>query len=68
VRIIVFPDEGAEWPDARYLRQGVRVVGWILLDSVSLGWELWRQFNGFPPAIKLDPPKTVETRAESKTR
>jgi multidrug efflux pump subunit AcrA (membrane-fusion protein) len=65
VRIIVFPEEGAEWPDARYLRQGVRVVGWILLDSVSLGWELWRQFNGFPPTIKLAPPTTVETKAES---
>lgn len=63
VRILVFPEEGEEWPDARYLRQGVRVVGWILLDSVSLGWELWRQFNGFPPTIKLSPPATVETRA-----
>jgi len=66
VRIIVFPESGAEWPDARYLRQGVRVVGWILLDSVSLGWELWRQFNGFPPTIRMAPPKTVETQAQSK--
>ena len=34
----------------RYLRQGVRANGWILLDQVSLGFEIWRQFNGFPPA------------------
>jgi multidrug resistance efflux pump len=42
--------EDAEWPEQRYLRQGVRANGWILLDEVSLGYELWRQFNGFPPA------------------
>jgi multidrug efflux pump subunit AcrA (membrane-fusion protein) len=42
--------EDAPWPEQRYLRQGVRANGWILLDEVSLGFELWRQFNGFPPA------------------
>jgi hypothetical protein len=21
----------------------------VLLNRVRLGWELWRQFNGFPP-------------------
>jgi multidrug efflux pump subunit AcrA (membrane-fusion protein) len=47
-RIIVFPAEDEKWPDERYLRQGVRAVGWVLLDTVRLGWELWRQFNGFP--------------------
>ena len=56
VRVIVFPEEGGSWPDARYLRQGVRVVGWILLDTVALGWELWRQFNGFPPTVQVAPP------------
>jgi len=50
-RALVKPDpEDAEWPEQRYLRQGVRTNGWILLDQVSLGFELWRQFNGFPPA------------------
>lgn len=52
VRVIVFPEEGTEWPNATYLRQGVRVIGWVLLDTVSLGWELWRQFNGFPPTLR----------------
>lgn len=64
VRIIVFPDKGETWPDARYLRQGVRVIGWILLDTVRLGWELWRQFNGFPPSIKNAPPPNL-TKTES---
>jgi multidrug efflux pump subunit AcrA (membrane-fusion protein) len=52
VRLIVFPDEGEQWPSSNYLRQGVRVIGWVLLDTVSLGWELWRQFNGFPPTLR----------------
>ena len=66
VRLIVFPDEGEEWPNATYLRQGVRVIGWVLLDTVSLGWELWRQFNGFPPTLRnvADQSKTSPTNGE----
>lgn len=50
-RIVVTQLEGEEWPDSRYLRQGVRANGWVLLNQVSLGYELWRLFNGFPPAV-----------------
>jgi multidrug efflux pump subunit AcrA (membrane-fusion protein) len=56
-RIVVFPTDPTSWPDARYLRQGVRVVGWILLDEVRLGWELWRRFNAFPLNAPKDHPK-----------
>ena len=49
-RIFVEPDPGAEpWPDERFLRFGARVRGWVLLDTVSLGYELWRLLNQFPP-------------------
>jgi adhesin transport system membrane fusion protein len=48
-RVLVTPEPGARWPTGRYLRQGVRANGWVLLNRVRLGWELWRQFNGFPP-------------------
>lgn len=41
------------WPDERWLRQGVRVHGWVLLQRVPLWFEVWRQLNGFPPS--LDP-------------
>lgn len=52
-RVLVEPDPNDEpWPEARFLRQGVRANGWVLLDNVSLGWELWRQFNGFPPTTE----------------
>lgn len=51
-RILVEPDPKDEaWPSSRYLRQGVRTNGWVLLNRVSLGYELWRQFNGFPPTV-----------------
>lgn len=46
-RAVIVPDE--KWPDSRYLRQGVRVHGWVQLGEVPLWYELWRQFNGFPP-------------------
>lgn len=67
VRIIVFPDEGEQWPDARYLRQGVRVIGWVLLDTVRLGWELWRQFNGFPPSLQTNAPPLFDDGAKKTT-
>lgn len=50
-RIVVTQLDGEEWPASRYLRQGVRANGWVLLNQVSLGYELWRLFNGFPPAV-----------------
>ncbi|MBY0408206.1 MAG: HlyD family efflux transporter periplasmic adaptor subunit, partial [Rickettsiales bacterium] len=48
-RILVTEPEGQPWPDTRYLRFGARANGWVLLDTVPLGYELWRQMNGFPP-------------------
>ncbi len=54
-RIVIVPDpEDDPWPAASYLRQGVLAKGWILLNKVRLGFEIWRQFNGFPPTT--DPP------------
>jgi multidrug efflux pump subunit AcrA (membrane-fusion protein) len=50
-RILVSPDpQDRAWPSQIYLRQGVRAKGWVLLSNVTLGFELWRQFNGFPPS------------------
>jgi multidrug efflux pump subunit AcrA (membrane-fusion protein) len=39
------------WPVGDRLRPGAEAVGWIMLDTVPLGFELWRQFNGFPPRL-----------------
>lgn len=69
-RVLVLPEEGEAWPSAAYLRQGVRANGWVLMETVSLGWELWRQFNGFPPAlseppkVEVAPPRTPKKKRE----
>lgn len=55
-RILVQPDGQVEWPSERYLRQGVRANGWVMLQQVPLGYEVWRQLNGFPPSIAKDEP------------
>jgi adhesin transport system membrane fusion protein len=56
-RVLVERDEKDDpWPSSRFLRQGVRANGWVLLNIVPLGYELWRQFNGFPPVIAADEP------------
>lgn len=58
-RILIRPDEDDKqsWPGAKYLRQGVRAKGWVLLNEVSIGYEIWRQLNGFPPIVSPDEPK-----------
>ena len=60
-RVLVEPDPNVDpWPEPAYLRQGARAKGWLLLDEVSLGWEVWRQLNGFPPArYEKKPPKVT---------
>lgn len=57
-RILILPNEAEqEWPSDRYLRQGVRVNGWVMLRRVSLGYEIWRQLNGFPVIVSEKEPK-----------
>ncbi|MEM6365930.1 MAG: HlyD family efflux transporter periplasmic adaptor subunit [Planctomycetota bacterium] len=61
-RVLVRPDPDAEslnphdriWPNERYLRQGVRSNGWVLLEKVPLWYEIWRNMNGFPESIDPD--------------
>jgi len=53
-RILVVPDANdAPWPEPTMLRQGARANGFVLLDRVSLGYELWRQANDFPPTVAI---------------
>jgi multidrug resistance efflux pump len=47
-RILVTPDPlDTKWPVQ--LRLGSGVNGWAMLNDVPIYYELWRQFNGFPP-------------------
>jgi multidrug resistance efflux pump len=65
-RVLIVPDDSADstdqWPSSLYLRQGVRANAWVLLDTVRVGYELWRQFNGFPPSQKSSPNAQGETK------
>jgi multidrug resistance efflux pump len=55
-RCQILPDksETNEWPKDRFLRQGVRANGWILLEQVPLWFEAWRKLNGFPPTVDVE--------------
>lgn len=65
-RVVIVPD--GEWPKPDLLRQGVRAKGWIMLGQVSLGWELWRQINGFPPLPPVDKGEKVTLPSNKKPR
>lgn len=51
------------WPANRWLRQGVRANGWVLLQRVPLWFEIWRQLNGFPPVVADGEPDKFESRS-----
>jgi multidrug efflux pump subunit AcrA (membrane-fusion protein) len=63
-RILVVPDKDDEpWPDERFLRQGVQAHGWVLLEQVTLGFEIWRQLNGFPPVVDVKEPSKKDGKS-----
>jgi len=47
------PPKDEPWPTQ--LRQGSGVYGRIILRSVPLWYEIWRQLNGFPPSLEKEP-------------
>lgn len=47
------PVNDEAWP--KQLRQGSGVYGRIILRSVPLWYEIWRQLNGFPPSLEKEP-------------
>jgi multidrug resistance efflux pump len=60
-RVLVVQDpDDQPWPDNRFLRFGAQVKGWVLLDTVRLGYEMWRQLNNFPPRY-VDMPAASES-------
>jgi len=56
-RILVTMDtlKDEHWPPQ--LRVGSGVYAWALLDDVPVIYEIWRQLNGFPPALQNVPDK-----------
>jgi multidrug resistance efflux pump len=42
------------WPPENFVPLGAGSRGWILLDRVPLGYELWRLMNNFPPGNRSE--------------
>jgi multidrug resistance efflux pump len=61
-RVLVRPSENEQWPAV--LKQGGGVQAIMLLNDVPLGYELWRNFNGFPPDFYS--PETSKKKSEEK--
>ncbi|MEL6361153.1 MAG: HlyD family efflux transporter periplasmic adaptor subunit [Pseudomonadota bacterium] len=63
-RILVTEDKSdpQEWPDLTYVRFGSSARGWVLLETVSVGYELWRQLNNFPPEF---PPAEQDSASQA---
>ena len=48
-RVLVEPDPTQQpWPSEPFVRLGAKARGWVLMDTVTVGFELWRQLNDFP--------------------
>lgn len=48
-RVLVEQKPGARpWPKEPFVRLGAKVRGWVMMDTVSSGYELWRLLNDFP--------------------
>lgn len=65
-RILVTPDPDDEpWP--YQLRIGSGTKGWVMLDTVPVWYEIWRQLNGFPPSLYEAPEEGIMGGKELKT-
>ncbi|WP_443938744.1 HlyD family secretion protein [Pedobacter sp. MW01-1-1] len=54
------PTDDEPWPIQ--LRQGSGVYGRIILRSVPLWYEIWRQLNGFPPSLEKEPAASTKEK------
>lgn len=59
-RVLIREDKSDphRWPEERFVRFGAKAQAWILLDTVPVGYEIWRQLNSFPPELP-DPATTM---------
>lgn len=65
-RVLVEPMPGKPgWPDADYIRLGAKVRGWIQMETVTVGYELWRQLNDFPLEFRRPATESAQPKAAS---
>jgi RND family efflux transporter MFP subunit len=49
VLVVEDPEDRHPWPEQGFVRFGSNARGWILLQTVPVGYEIWRQLNNVPP-------------------
>jgi multidrug resistance efflux pump len=65
-RVLVVPDPNDEpWP--KQVRIGSGTFGWVMLKTVSVGYELWRNLNAFPPDF-LDEEAALKSNKPAKEK
>ncbi|MDH4343737.1 MAG: ABC transporter permease, partial [Nitrospira sp.] len=58
--VVPDPEDPQPWPEQAQVRQGTRVLGWVVMNRVPLWYELWRRFNFFPPDYLEREPSVFE--------
>lgn len=58
--VVPDPEDSQPWPEQARVRQGTKVLGWVILNRVPLWYELWRRFNFFPPDYLERDPSILE--------
>jgi membrane fusion protein, adhesin transport system len=59
------PKNDEPWPEQ--LRQGSGVYGRVILRSVPVWYEIWRQLNGFPPSLEKEPDTGKDKEKDKKS-
>ncbi len=60
-KVWVIPQEGEKkWPESLRFGTGCQIIA--LLNEVPIWYELWRQFNGFPPNFYTSASNEVKTQ------
>ncbi len=66
-RILIEPAPDRDpWPQEPFVRLGAKVRGWVLMDTVPAGYELWRQLNDFP--LQYERPTPAKDKPVSKAK
>jgi multidrug resistance efflux pump len=70
-RTLLVEDASLDAPWPAQLRLGTGAEGWAMLDNVTVGWEIWRQLNGFPlsinPSEALSPSEVAGNKSDPKS-
>jgi len=69
-RLLVRPTQpqAGDKPWPKQLRLGSGVQGWVILDSVPVWYEIWRQLSGFPPTLSTEPDGSPVKESKEKSK